>query len=241
VIVVGEAANTDGVFVETFSHTGVPTPQGFHLAVTCNVAKSPACDTWAVVNPDGSLARSGCPGATSGGSGGGYDVMFTVDVSSCAFQATIGSSGDADAVPAGFVTVVGEESQSDGVFVETFDSAGTETPEGFHLAVTCGEAKQPSCNTWAVVNKGTALARTGCAGTTSGKAGPSGSYFVIFTKSVLNCAYEATLGLSTQVGEQPPGFVDVVGLGASDDGVFVQTFNAAGKPMKERFHLSVTC
>jgi hypothetical protein len=239
--VVGAAGDPRGVFVETFDSTGAITPEGFHLSVACSVAKAPKCDTWAVVNSDASLARSGCPGAVSSGEGGNYDVQFTRNVSACAFQATIGSSADDESVPAAFVTVAGEEGDADGVFVKTFNTAGIETPEGFHLLATCGQATPPACDTWAVVNQGSALARSGCDGATSIHAGSDETYYVVFTTNVVDCAYNATLGLSTSSGSAPAGFVAVVGDALNSDGVYVQTFNAAGSRAKEGFHLTVTC
>lgn len=239
--VVGAVGDPDGVFVDTFDSSGTVTAEGFHLSVDCSKATSPACDTWAVVNSDGSLARSGCPGVAAGGSGGGYDVLFTKNVSACAFQATIGSSADSGSVPAGFVTVVGESSFADGVYVQTFDSAGAQTAEGFHLLVTCGQPQAPACDTWAVVKSGSSLARSGCVGATSSHAGESGTYYVVFTTDIVDCAYEATLGLAAHAGQAPPGFVTVVGAGESPDGVYVETFNAAGKRANEGFHLTVAC
>jgi hypothetical protein len=107
--------------------------------------------------------------------------------------------------------------------------------------VTCGQAKAPACDTWAVVKSGSSLARSGCVGATSSHAGESGAYYVVFTTDIQDCAYEATLGLSAHSGQAPPGFVTVVGAGESPDGVYVETFNAAGKLANEGFHLTVAC
>jgi len=239
--VVGEGDSPDGVFIEAFNSSGTPTPEGFHLSVTCGHPKSPACDTWANVKSSGKLVRSGCTGTTSTGTGGSYDVVFTTNVQSCAYQATIGTSHHTDTSPKDFVAVAGDPANGDGVFVETFNSSGVETPEYFQLSVTCGHPKSPACDTWAVVNSDASLASTGCSGASSTTAGRIGTYDVVFTKNVTDCAYTATIGSAGSSGSVAPGFVAVVGEGGNADGVYVETFNSSGVETQEGFHLTVVC
>jgi hypothetical protein len=201
------------------------------------------CNLWAVVNSDASVARSGCGQTTSSaaGSSGAYDVVFSEDVRQCAYNATIGSSADEGTVPPGFVTVVGDNGNVDGVYVETFNSSGTETPEGFHLLVTCGQPASPACDTWAVVGTTGTVARSGCSGT-SAPGDDDGSDYVVFPKNVSHCSYQATIGSSGSVGGAAPGYVSVIrGDGNVHGVVFVDTFNSSGVATPEGFHLSVTC
>jgi hypothetical protein len=99
-------------------------------------------NNWAVVNFDGTLARSSSsagPVTSTLVSTGVYEVTFSKDVSGCAYEATLGGAG-AVLLPPGQITVAGDvdgDSNHD-VFVSTFDTTGTiATSKGFHLTVTC--------------------------------------------------------------------------------------------------------
>src|ERR1035437_3829267 len=63
--------------------------------VVPHVTTSSLCQSlWAVVNSDGTLARSGCAGTTSKHvSTGGYQVIFHRNITGCAYLATTGLSG----------------------------------------------------------------------------------------------------------------------------------------------------
>jgi hypothetical protein len=208
---------------------------------TSAVRPRTTCELWAVVNPGAGLARAGCSGATSsGGGGGGYDVMFPEDVQSCAYNATIGSSGSDGTVPPGFAVVVGENGNADGVFVETFNSSGVEAAEGFHLIVTCGQAVSPGCKPWAVMLPAGSLARTGCPGaSTPGNSG--GVSYIDFTKNVRNCAYQATIGLAGDVGTTSPAFVNVDRNPGTSTVWCGLTPTSSGTATPEGFELTVTC
>ena len=93
---------------------------------------------------------------------------------------------------------------------------------------------------WIVVNSDGSKARAGCPTTTSDEEA-EGQYEVIFNKSVANCAFEATLGLSGDLGDQPPGMVGVVGRASTDDGVWINTYDNTGAASDQGFHLVVTC
>ena len=81
--------------------------------------------------------EAACGGTTSSGSGGSYDVVFPKNIVNCAYVAVLGSAGRSGTVAPGYATVVGDVGSSDGVFVETWNSGGVETAEGFHLVVDC--------------------------------------------------------------------------------------------------------
>jgi hypothetical protein len=67
----------------------------------------------------------------------------------------------------------------------------------------------------------------------------TGIYQVIFAHDITGSAYLGTLGLDTDSGESPAGEIAVVGRFDAPNGVFVQTFDAAGNPADRGFHLAV--
>jgi hypothetical protein len=102
------------------------------------VGLPPTAQTFfAVVNPDGSLAR-GFQAVSSQklfGITGFYEVIFSHDLTGSAFVASIGDSGSTVVPPGGEVSVVGRLGTPNGVFIATRDSAGNFADRGFHLAV----------------------------------------------------------------------------------------------------------
>ena len=116
--------------------------QGAVSTLQTEVADLLGQNNWAVVNADGTIARSSSAAVVVGNphvAGSGiYEVNFGKDVSKCAYQATLGGTGTL-AVPAGEVTVAGDtdaDSPND-VTVSTFNSVGAATDSSFHLTVTC--------------------------------------------------------------------------------------------------------
>ena len=69
----------------------------------------------------------------------------------------------------------------------------------------------------------------------------TGTYEVDFSTVVKKCVYTATTGLPGSEGSNVAGFVTVAGRGTSDNGVYVQTFNAKGVSTDIGFHLIVRC
>ena len=110
---------------------------GAYAAVT-----SATVSGWAVVKPNGKLARSS--GATSSSLlklkgkvyKGDYQVVFGQNVSKCNFEATLGSSGTSK--PAvGDIGVATRTGNPDAVYVRTVNHKGYGADEGFHLVVLC--------------------------------------------------------------------------------------------------------
>jgi hypothetical protein len=92
---------------------------------------------YAVVNSTGTLARGfGATGAHQLGTGT-YEVDFYENVANCAFLGTIGLTGSSLSSPPGEITVVGRSGNANGIFVQTFNSAGTLTNLSYHLGVLC--------------------------------------------------------------------------------------------------------
>jgi hypothetical protein len=92
---------------------------------------------FAVVNADGSLARGRNVASVEHLAGGVYIVHFTRDKTGCAFNATVGLGGSSGTSPPGYATVVGAAVDPNGVFMDTYNSAGSNADLGFHLVTTC--------------------------------------------------------------------------------------------------------
>jgi len=94
---------------------------------------------WAVVNADGSLARGKCAVSVLHpvDVASSYQVNFGKDVSKCAYEATLGLSGDVGVPPPGFVTTATRNGVHTAVYVATWNGSGVGTPEPFHIVVTC--------------------------------------------------------------------------------------------------------
>jgi hypothetical protein len=93
---------------------------------------------YAVVEADGTLARSSGGVTSSQESTGDYVVDFHRNISSCAYIGTIGLSGAVGTSASGEITVVGAFAVApNGVFVSTQDSTGAEADLAFHLVVVC--------------------------------------------------------------------------------------------------------
>ena len=90
---------------------------------------------YAVVNPNGSLARGFQVWSVIQLSTGSYQVVFSHDVTGSALIATVGISGSTGASAPGYATVAGRNGVPNGVFIQTFNSSGVLSNLGFHLAV----------------------------------------------------------------------------------------------------------
>jgi hypothetical protein len=94
---------------------------------------------WAVVNPDGTVARASGDFVSSGAfPPGWYEVIFKKDVSNCAYVAGIGSTSGG--VPgAGYVSTARRDTDVRGVFLATYTTAGAAADLPFHLSVLCSK------------------------------------------------------------------------------------------------------
>jgi hypothetical protein len=90
---------------------------------------------WAVVAGDGTLARGSHVTSTQSFTSGAYAVIFDRDVSGCAFIAGRGGIANEDSF--GQVSATKYTSNANGVYVMTYDSAGSGQSGPFHLAVFC--------------------------------------------------------------------------------------------------------
>lgn len=93
---------------------------------------------WAVVNPEGTLARHGSSQTSAERiEVGSYVVKFEADVSQCAYEAAIGRADAENTENPGFATVVARAGEPHGVEVQTYNVGSELKDKGFHLAVFC--------------------------------------------------------------------------------------------------------
>jgi hypothetical protein len=122
----------------------VTTPKIAAGAVTNDKLAHPVY--WAVVNADGSLARSN--GATSSAKvttdPGAYKVTFAANISACAYTATVGGSSTATPPVGTASTYQNPDPANTAVTVRTYDDVTSTTDpvtggadRGFHLTVSC--------------------------------------------------------------------------------------------------------
>src|SRR4051812_44386378 len=101
--------------------------------VTCSTPNSTVY--WAVVIADGTLAR-GSTGVSSSKVGTGtYNVLFPVDVSGCAYTATVGTAVSGSH-PAAQTSVAPLNGDPNGVFLQTANN-GANSDLGSHVIVAC--------------------------------------------------------------------------------------------------------
>ncbi|SCL14377.1 hypothetical protein GA0070616_0423 [Micromonospora nigra] len=91
---------------------------------------------WAVVESNGVLARGfGAVSATRLGVGQ-YQVVFSHDLTRSAYVGSLGLTGSIGSSPSGEIAVVGRFGVPNGVFVQTFNSAGAPADRAFHLTIS---------------------------------------------------------------------------------------------------------
>lgn len=109
------------------------------FSVTGTTAGMPptAQSFYAVVGGTGGLARGfEATGATQLATGT-YQVDFAQNITGCAYLGTIGLTGSLGASGPGTITVVGRAGDANGVFIQTYNSAGALANLSFHLGILC--------------------------------------------------------------------------------------------------------
>lgn len=100
-----------------------------------------SADLWAVINANGTIARSdGANAATTAklvGFTGAYKVGFFRNVRGCVYVATLGGSSNVGTPPNGILVVEGRFDNVNGVFVQTYAPNGVAADRPFHLFVNC--------------------------------------------------------------------------------------------------------
>jgi hypothetical protein len=90
---------------------------------------------WAVINPNGTIARNKGVLSESHTATGTYRVQFNTNISACAWLATIGSATNVTSF--GFIETELSTGTTDTVHVEVRDVNGVAADRGFHLAAFC--------------------------------------------------------------------------------------------------------
>jgi hypothetical protein len=100
--------------------------------------EAPACsECFAVVRSNGTVARGrGVLRAARIGAGT-YEVIFRNKLTPCAFSLTPARIEFSGTVPPTIITGAGRVGTNNGVFIETFNTAGVHTDQPFHLVITC--------------------------------------------------------------------------------------------------------
>jgi hypothetical protein len=93
-----------------------------------------ACTLFAVINPNGTIARGLGTASAQRFAPGVYEVIFNRNVSRAAYVATIGDPSTGG-VPPGEIGVASRAGNANGVFLVTRDSAGALADRPYHLAV----------------------------------------------------------------------------------------------------------
>jgi hypothetical protein len=135
----------------------VGTPAGAHVGGTVNHLwghLKPKADAryvnetellWAVVDGDGeAIVRGNRAVSVNRSSAGIYQVRFARNVRNCVYVASTGLTGASGNPPPGEIAVVGEFASVRGVWIQTWDSAGTSADRDFHLIVDCGRTSAPA-------------------------------------------------------------------------------------------------
>ncbi len=194
-------------------------------------AQAASANLFASVAASGTLvAGNGVSSVTHIGTGQ-YEVTFSTNVQSCAYEATTIASGSQSQL----VFTAGGHLSANGVYVETKNQGGGLTDGPFNLAVDCGA---PGWS-YAVVGYTANLVRA-TTGTTLTHLG-TGRYDVTFSASISKCAYLATVGdPGNNLVFNPNGVY--TGSGPSTHTVYLETKNLGGGLADGiPFHLAVIC
>jgi hypothetical protein len=131
-IAVAPGRRPHNVFVTTFSAGGRRVSSPFHLAAACG-----RVPTRAVVKRDGSLVRGRDVSSAAHLATGAYEVIFTHDVSACAYTATIGTAAAGFSRMALTVTTATRLGNPNGAFISIHNLAGAAVDHAFHIVTRC--------------------------------------------------------------------------------------------------------
>jgi hypothetical protein len=136
-LVVGGVAAGSGAFAKTTSgKTALNVPDGKTSTVVTAAATVPQ-RVFAVVNADGTKLRGKAVASTAHLGTGVYDVRFNRNISTCAWTGTVGFGTFGGSTGASMITITGRAGTNNGLFVTTFNQAGTPTDLPFSAIVIC--------------------------------------------------------------------------------------------------------
>lgn len=131
-VTVGQAHAAQGG-APKLAPTATPVPP---TATPVSVPAPSTIAGWAVVQPNGALARGRNVTASGQVATGAYRVLFNSTVAGCSYQATIGLAMPGFPPP-GEISVAPLPGNPNAVGVATYDSAGNLVNLPFHLLVVC--------------------------------------------------------------------------------------------------------
>jgi hypothetical protein len=131
--VLATAALAGGTYFATAASAS--TPNSPDTATTAS-ATTPA-RVFAAINADGTKLRGKAVASTAHLSTGTYDIRFNRNISTCAWTATVGIGSFGGSTGPAIVTATGRAGTNNGLFVNTYNTAGTLTDEAFLVVVVC--------------------------------------------------------------------------------------------------------
>jgi hypothetical protein len=131
-ISVSRGRKPHNVLVGTIGQSGNLANSSFHLAANCGSVAFRA-----VIRANGTLSRGAHVASSSNLGSSTYGVVFTQNVTTCAYVATIGTGGSALTTIPLTVTTASLNGVPNGVFVVVRKSDSTLPPHAFHLVVRC--------------------------------------------------------------------------------------------------------
>lgn len=120
------------VLVATIGANGSLKNFPFHLAAACGTVPLRA-----VVKKDGTFVRGRNVTSSSQVNPGRYEVIFTQNVSTCGYTATVGSPSVGISTLPLTITTATRAGNPNGVFLFIHDTAGNQVFHAFHLVVRC--------------------------------------------------------------------------------------------------------
>ncbi|MFL6099859.1 MAG: hypothetical protein ACJ71T_07900 [Actinomycetales bacterium] len=126
-----------GAFAKTTSGgTALNVPDGKASTLTAAATTVPQ-RVFAVVNADGTKLRGKAVASTAHLSSGVYDVRFNRNLSTCAWTGTVGFGTFSGSTGPSMISISGRAGTNNGLFVQTFDAAGTPTDLPFSAIAIC--------------------------------------------------------------------------------------------------------
>jgi hypothetical protein len=136
-LIVGGIAAGGGAFAKTGpGGTALNVPDGKASTLVAATTTVPQ-RVFAVVNADGTKLRGKAVASTAHLSAGVYDVRFNRNISTCAWTGTVGFGTFSGSTAASMISITGRAGTNNGLFVQTFNQAGTPTDLPFSAIVIC--------------------------------------------------------------------------------------------------------
>jgi hypothetical protein len=188
---------------------------------------------FAVVGSNGALIRGNGVLSSSRLDTGTYQVNFNSNLLACAYVATVGTTSSGSISNASTATVAQRAGLAKSLFIQTFGPDGALADLSFHVDTKCGALQRFAViGSTATIVRGSHVVSTTPLGT--------GNYEVIFDSDIHKCAFNASIG-TTSDGTTPPGLITLAGRAGNLNGVFVHTMNVSGTATNYNFHLTVDC